>query len=292
MKNSKLFAFFLVFTVAFFTSNICKAQFCGCDYESDNFRSFLYTKMLVVLDGTPQYNEALKQAIKDHWKITNYQFIESSQVNLWIDNERYSFMMPVIIEEIRNNDIATYTKQFNYLAVFLGGKKSVKKYSKNDLIAYAPFDFDNLEKEKSESAFRMGFMVRSMHDAIQIMQQEKFTGNFEKLEKSLIEHYNKKTSTLAKKTLLIDPDYFTKKFGKIDFAHAYPYKYEIADRKKISQLMKDKDFHYLYLSIVSTDEKYLFVYNLYSGEVIYACFKVVGDVFNKKEIKNMANAAG
>lgn len=248
--------------------------------------------MLVVLDGTPKYNETLKQAVKDHWKITPYQFIELSQVNLWLENERFSFMMPVTIEEIRNNDISTYTKKFNYLAVFVGGKKSLKKYNKDDLIAYAPFDDDNLEKDKSESIYRLGLMIKAMHDAIQIMQQEKFTGNYEKLEKSLIEHYNKKSSTLAKKILLVNPDFFTKKFSKIDFAYAYPFKFEVADRNKISQLIKDRDLHYLYLSIVSTDEKYLFVYNVYSGEIIYASFKVVGEVFNKKEVKNMAKKAG
>jgi hypothetical protein len=292
MKSSKLFIVFFVLAFAFFYSNKLSAQFCGCDYKSDNFRSFLYTKMLVVLDGTPKYNEALKQAVKEYWKITPYQFIELSQVELWLENERYSFLMPITIEEIRNNDIATYTKRFNYLAVIVGGKKSLKKYNKNDLIAYAPYDFDNLEKEKSESAFRMGFMIKSMQDAIQIIQQQKFSGNYEKLEECLIEHYNKRSSTLAKKTLVINPDYFTKKFGKIDFAHAYPYKFEVADMKKISQLMKDRDLHYLYMSIVSTSEKYLFVYNLYNGEIIYASFRVVGDVFSKKEVKKMAKAAG
>jgi hypothetical protein len=248
--------------------------------------------MLVVLDGTPKYNEILKQAVKDYWKITPYQFIEPNQVDLWLDNERYSFLMPIVIEEIRNNDISTYTKRFNYLAVIVGGKKSLKKYSKNDLISYAPFDFDNSEKERSESTFRLALMIRAMHDAILIMQQEKMTGNYQKLGEALIEHYNKKSSTLAKKTLLVNPDYFSKKFGKIDFAHAYPFKYEVADRGKIVQLMKDRDLHYLYLSIVSTDEKYLFIYNLYNGEIIYASFKVVGEVFNKKEVKIMSKAAG
>jgi len=292
MKSYNLFVLCFIFTFIFFNCTKSCAQLGGCDFESDNFRSFLYTKMLVVLDGTPKYNETLKQAIKDNWKITPYQFIELSQVGMWLENERYSFMMPIKIEEIRNNDISTYTKKFNYLAVFVGGKKSLTKYTKNDLIAYAPFDDDHLEKDRSESTYRLGFMIKAMHDVIIIIQQEKLTGNYESLAKSLIEHYNKKSSTLAKKTLLVDPDYFTKKFPKIDFAHAYPYKFEVADRTKIVQLMKDRDFHYLYLSIVSTDEKYLFVYNVYNGEIIYACFKVVGEVFNKKEVKNMAKQAG
>ena len=292
MKKSNLFAFFSVLALLTFNNSKCLAQFGGCDYESDNFRSFLFTKMLVVLDGPPKYDEALKQAINEYWKITPFQFIELSQVKYWIENERYSFMMPITIEEIRNNDIATYTKKFNYLAVFVGGKNSLKKYSHNDLIAYAPYDFDHLEKERGESTYRLGLMIKSMHDAITIIQREKMTGNYEQLQESLIDHYNKKASTLAKKTLLVNMDYFSSKFNKFDFSHSYPFKFEITDSKTISQFIHEKNLHYLYMGLAYTNEKYLFIYNLYSGEIIYASYKVVGEVFNKKEVKNMAKKAG
>jgi hypothetical protein len=292
MKRINLLPFIFFFLLLSFTKNNCYAQFGGCDFESDNFRSFLYTKLLVVLDGTPKYDEALKQAVKDYWKITPYQFIDISQVDTWINNDRFSFLMPITIEEIRNNDIATYIKRFNYLAVFVGGKNSVKKYDKNDLIAYAPYDNDHLEKEKVECTYRLDLMVKSMHDAITIIQREKMTGNFDQLQDKLIEHYNKKSSTLAKKTMLINADYFTSKFNKTDFKESYPFKFEITDSKTISQYLKTKDLHYIYLAIASTDEKYMFVYNLFSGEIIYANFKVVGEVFNKKEVKNMVKKAG
>jgi hypothetical protein len=292
MKRSDLITILLFISLLLFNNPKSKAQFAGCDYESDNFRSFLYTKMLVVLDGSSKYDEALKQAVQDHWKITPFQFIELSQVGTWIENERYSFMMPVTIEEIRNNDIAVYTKRFNYLAVFVGGKASVKKYFKNDLIAYAPFDFDHLEKERSETIYRLGLMIKSMHDALNIVQREKMTGNFDQLQTKLMEHYNKRASTLAKKTLLVNHDYFTAKFSKYDFGHAYPFKFEVVDFKMMNQLVKARDQRYLFLVMAYTDEKYLFVYNLFSGEIIYASYKVVGEVFNKKEVKNMVRKAG
>ena len=293
MKRSNL-RLLLLTCFLFFSAmqNKSLAQFVGCDYESDNFRSFLYTKLLVVLDGSPKYNEALKQAVQEYWKSTPFQFIEASQVDYWIENERYSFLMPLTIEEIRNNDIAVYIKRFNYLAVFVGGKGALKKYSKNDLIAYAPFDFDHLEKDKDESVYRLGLMVKSMQDAINIVQREKMTGNFEKLQTSLIEHYNKRASTLAKKTLLVNHDYFYPKFTKYDFGRSFPYKYEITDGKTISQFIQNKDQKYLFMAKAYTNEKYLFIYNLFSGEVIFADFKVVGEVLSKKSIKSMVKKAG
>lgn len=292
MKRFDLFAFIFITTFLSFNNSTCYAQFAGCDYESDNLHSFLYTKMLVVLDGNPKYDEPLKQAIKEYWKITPYQFIELAQVDNWIDNERYSFLMPLTIEEIRNNDIATYIKKFNYLAIFVGGKNSVKKYGKNDLIAYAPFDFNHLEKDRVESVYRLGLMVKSMQDAINIIQREKMTGNCDQLQKGLIEHYNKRASTLAKKTLLVNYDYFTNKFNRFDFSKSYPFKFEITDTKTISQYINEKNQKYLYLAIAYTDEKHLFIYNLFNGEIIYANFKVVGELFNKKEMKNIAKKAG
>ena len=292
MRRLDLLTIICIFAFLSVNNSSCFAQFAGCDYQSDNFRSFLYTKMLVVLDGNSKYDEALKKAIKEYWKITPYQFIESSQVGNWIENERYSFMMPITIEEIRNNDIAVYTKKFSYLAVFVGGKASLKKYNKSDLIAYAPFDKDHLENERVESIYRLDLMIKSMHDALYIIQREKMTGNFEQLQSSLIDHYNKRAATLAKKTLLVNFDYFTSNFNKYDFGQSYPFKYEITDSKTINQFIKEKDQRYLFLAMAYTDEKYLFVYNLFSGEIIYASFKVVGDVFCKKELKIMSKKAG
>jgi hypothetical protein len=270
---------------------IARTQYVASDLESKVYKHFLSTKTLVVLKGNPRYDAVLKESVKTYWKYTKYSFIDEDQVMDYLEKENYSLLMPVDIEDIRSNDIGTYIQRYHYLGLFNCGKSSLIKYHKDDLIAYAVFDFEGSEQDRSSAVFRLPLMVKCIITALETVDKMKYTGNAKKLQTALMKSYNKKTQILKKKTLLVNQDYFKRGIDQDDFPKTYPLKWEPADKEKIEKAIRDKDPNYAFIIIAETTDKHMFIFDCATGEVIYAAYKVVGKMFTKSDVKKIVKTA-
>jgi hypothetical protein len=267
------------------------AQYMAAGYNSDIMKKFLTSKTLVVLKDNPRYDAVLKESIKTYWKYTKYSFISEDEVSGYLEKQGYSLLMPIDIEDIRSNDIGTYIQRYHYLGLFNSGKNSLIKYHKDDILAYAVFDFEGAEQDRINAIYRLPVMVKSIVDAIETSEKSRFEGNPKKLQTSLMKYYNKKTPVLKKKTLLVNQDYFKRGVDKDNFSKAYPLKWEAADKEKIEKAIREKDPAYAFMIIAETTDKHLFVFDCSNGNVIYAAYKVVGKMFTKSDIKKLIKSA-
>src|SRR3982751_6642401 len=111
------------------------AQLSAVSFKSDEYLKFMSSKTLVVKTGSPEYDQAVEDGMKEFWKVTQYEFISESEFEKRISDPAVSFIASIIISGQSAN------QNYHYLALFNGGKKKIEKYSYGDMLAYCPRNY-------------------------------------------------------------------------------------------------------------------------------------------------------
>ncbi|MBU0763245.1 MAG: hypothetical protein KJ607_00255 [Bacteroidetes bacterium] len=250
------------------------AQYCA-GYKNKGVKETGNTTTLVALTGDTYWDTAIKDAMEKYWKHSKFEFKHFDEIEQFIPDKSYSFLMPVTMKLI--------TEQ-HQLAFFIGGKADITKYTPLHLVAYAIIDGMNLEKDYNECAYRLVHMIKSMNDAIDIAKEQQFsTGVGDKL----MGYYNKKATGIKDKILLINKEYTGATLSEEDIKELYPYPFEIAGQEIIEKAIDAKDEKYCYMIKATTKNTYTFVFDCATGEVWYA---ESNDKLTKKDkIKQLAD---
>lgn len=261
-----------------------KAQLSAIDFKSDEFAQFKASKTYAVKTGDAKFDAELESAMKDLWKITSYEVIDSKTFETKIKDKSASFILSIIIET------GTRGQDYHYLALVNGGVKKVSNYSYDDMLAYAVINHWQSELVNTDCAYRVSNMLQSMIDAISIVQKKDIHGNSKKIAEGLFEVYQSKAPHIKERTLLF-PDYIlTKKLDKGQLAGLYPFKYEVCSKEKIAQAIKDKSKDYYYYQPCITLNKSMFVFDPSTGEVVYGDYRVQGLYIKEDDIKDLVTA--
>src|SRR5512133_726659 len=103
--------------------------------SKEEIKQFMASKTCVVLEADPFYNAYIKEAVKDFWKITPYEFIEVKEFNLRRKDPAYSF---IVLTET-NFDRDKSGSVFNFINLLQG--KKVDKLVELPEICAVPLSF-------------------------------------------------------------------------------------------------------------------------------------------------------
>ncbi|MEO5571171.1 MAG: hypothetical protein ABIT08_09780 [Bacteroidia bacterium] len=278
MLKRKIFA---TLVISAFTAN-CFAQLSAVDYKSDDYARFKASKTYYVQTGDAKFDSEMAAAMKDLWKITPSDVLNDAAFKKKISDKSSSFIVPITIGPDSHG--------YHYLALFNGGEKKISNYVYDDMLAYCPINHWQNEMKHTDCSYRVRNMIESMIQAMELVQKNDIRGNSKKIVDGLQELYNAKTKNIKDRTLLFCEETLGKKLTKSDIAGIYPNKFEICDKAKIEQVIKEKSTDYYYFQPTITLNKSMFVFDPSNGEVVYFDYQMSGMSITKSNIEDLANA--
>jgi hypothetical protein len=259
--------------------NQTTAQLSAVSYKSDDFAQFRASKTCFIKTGVASFDNKAIAALEANWKITPFSVIEPSEVAAKIADKSLSFISVILIGE--------ETKGYHYLALFNGGKKKIKNYTYDNMIAYSPINRWVDEAELTDCGWRVTNMLESMIKGIDIVQQQDIKGNSLDIVNGLRTYYNKRAKDIPKRTLLVSETSMGRKFKKEVIMGNYPFKLEVCPRSKIEKAIAEKSTEYYYLQPGITLNKSWFVVDPSNGDIMYFNYDMQGMTITDKNVKEM-----
>ena len=125
----------------------------------------------VELTGFPDFDAIYKAAIQQYWTATPFKFTTPDVLETMAGNENISMLRIVESHGSRAKIITEYT----YLAIFLGGKGKMARYSTDDIIAKNSFWASGVEQQVEETGYRLDFLIKELNDDI-LRKKEEYAG--------------------------------------------------------------------------------------------------------------------
>jgi hypothetical protein len=257
------------------------AQLSAVSFKSDEYLKFMSSKTLVVKTGSPEYDQAVEDGMKEFWKVTQYEFISESEFEKRISDPAVSFIASIIISGQSAN------QNYHYLALFNGGKKKIEKYSYGDMLAYCPRNYWVNEKTTVDCAYRVANMIGGLALTVGIMQKSDIKGNGMAIADMLQKEYNSKSAQIKDRTLLFCKETVGSKLKETDIAAAYPFKYEFCTMDKLKQVIKSKSKDYYYFQPGITLNKSMFVIDPSTSECVYFDYDMMGLFIKKGDLEDL-----
>ena len=174
-------------------------------------------------------------------------------------------------------------------------KKEEPNFSEKVSICIAPFNLYGDEADFSKCAYRIDYMVKSIHNAVETVQSKKMSGNAIKMPMSVMDEINKKTAIIKKKTLIVNREsvntFGKKVINQKDFESNYTYKYKLVTSKEFKEILGSDNEEYVCLMPVSEVNKHILIYEPSTKETVYYGWAMQGLDVSKKDIKKIVETA-
>jgi len=260
MKKALLSVLVLCFTVTLFS----QAPFPSRE-EIDQFSK---SKTCVVLEDDPlsDFNFFIKDAMKEYWTITPYEFISVSDFNV----RRISNSLSFIVLTDTNYDKDKSNSVFNFINLLQG--KIVNRLGEMPEICAVPLSFAG--EEDSEYGYKLGAILSFMQKhARLIMEDPSKTG------RKYLRFYNENIPAAMGKTILFKKEDLAPEISTIERIRAvYKNKAEIVTEEDIVNAIQNKTpntliLHkvgpvgeniregYCFKMLIGTDDANMYYYN-------------------------------
>jgi hypothetical protein len=192
--------------------------------------NFEITKFnVVLLDDDPAYNAAIKNAMEQCWKVTEFKYTDEQWYKNHLTDRQASFLIPI-------------NRSGRKLAIFNGGNDNIEAFMPGDFVALG--DFNLPFRSKTNEVYRLMHVVQSMNSAIEhrLSQDQTY--------KELLASLNSKSDLLKQKTLLIDNQFAEdENLDELitEIKALYPYNVSIVETVYIQQMINDKSPDHAYL---------------------------------------------
>jgi hypothetical protein len=198
--------------------------------DKEEIRQFTESKTCVVLeeDQMSTYNTYIKEAVKEFWKITPYEFIQVKDFNIRRLKPEYSFIVLTQTNYERDKSGALY----NYINLLQG--KSGSKLGEMPEICAVPLSFAG--EDDLEYGYKLGAILSFMQKhAAMISADPSLTG------RKYLKYYNKNIPEVAQKTILVKQEDLSPAISTIEKIKAiYPHNIEIVSEDDIMKAIADK----------------------------------------------------
>jgi hypothetical protein len=196
--------------------------------SKEEIKQFMASKTCVVLEADPFYNAYIKEAVKNFWTITPYEFIEVKEFNVRRLDPAYSF---IVLTET-NFDRDKSGSVFNFINLLEG--KKVDKLVELPEICAVPLSF--LGADDYEYGFKLGVILSFMQKhAKMISEDPSLTG------RRYLKYYNKNVPDVIKKTILVREEDLSPAISTIEKIKAiYKYDIRIVDEDSIRDAIARK----------------------------------------------------
>jgi hypothetical protein len=218
---------FLILVVIFLTISI-KGQ---APFPSpDEIKQFLASKTCVVLENDPfsAYNVYIKEAVRNFWNITPYEFIETKEFNVKRLDPAYSF---IVLTET-NFDKDKSGSVFNFINLLQG--KKVNKLAELPEICAIPLSFAG--EDDIEYGYKLGAILSFIQKHAKLISEDpSLTG------RKYLKYYNKFVPEVSKKTILVKIEDLSPEISTIGSIKAiYPYDIKIVNEDEIIDAIAKK----------------------------------------------------
>lgn len=224
--------------------------------------AFYKTTTYVVLKNEfmSDYNDAIKQAVENHWNITPYKFIKANEFEkLRHDNDKSFLMINIAYFDKDKSDT-----KFEFLMLSLGGSK-YKTINDMPTICAVPLCYFGDENEE-KYIYKVGAMVKHCQTHVEICHKHP-----ELTKETIIDYYKNNAGSLADKTLyLLKNDIANDLQSNSAIKSIYPYDAKIVTLERIVELINTNDANALIVHIINPTEN--------SG--LQYCIKIITDVKN------------
>jgi hypothetical protein len=196
--------------------------------SKDEIKQFMASKTCVVLEADPFYNSYIKEAVKNFWNITPYEFIEIKEFNIRRLDPAYSF---IVLTET-NFDRDKSGAVFNFINLLQG--KKVDKLVDVPEICAVPLSF--LGVDDYEYGYKLGVILSFMQKhAKMISEDPSLTG------RRYLRYYNKNIPEVIKKTILVKKEDLSPDISTIESIKAiYPHDIRIVSEDDIRDAIARK----------------------------------------------------
>jgi hypothetical protein len=235
--------------------------------SSNEIKQFTASKTCVVLENNQfsSYNAYIKQAAKEFWKITPYEFIEVTEFNVRRLNPSYSFIVltETNFEKDKSNSV------FNFINLLQG--KDVDKLGEMPEICAIPLSFAG--EDDLEYGYKLGAILSFMQNhAKMIADDPSLTG------RRYLRYYNKNIPDVAGRKILIKQEDLSPDIGTIErIKLIYSGNIEIVTEEIIVKAIQertpntlilhkvgpvgDRNSGYCFKMLIGTDNANMYYYN-------------------------------
>jgi hypothetical protein len=237
----------------------------------EEIKQFSESKTCVVMEDDPlsDFNFYIKDAMKEYWTVTPYEFITVSDFNVRKISKSLSF----IVLTDTNYDKDKSNSVFKFINLLQG--KEVDKLGEMPEICAIPLSFAG--EEDIEYGYKLGAILSFMQKHAQLIMEDP-----SKTGRKYLKYYNENIPAVMGKTILIKQEDLAPEIGTIEKIRAiYSNKVEIVSEEDIVNAIKNKTpntliLHkvgpvgeritegYCFKMLIGTDDANMYYYNLHS----------------------------
>jgi len=255
----------------------------------DELNSFFSTKTYVVLETNPiaSYNFKIQDAVKNHWTITDYEFISYKKFEEMRTDPKCSFL--IMTQVVFDKDKTKV--RYNFLHLLLG--KDVKKFEDMPDIAAIPLSYTEVDEEYW--VYKLGTIVRFLQNHVKLIKNKP-----ELISENIFKYYNTNMKNVKNKTLYLVKDELEETINtEAKIKKVYPYNVKIVDRETIEEAIDNGDEDIVFLHKVGPQGSrlrarcYKILIGASDAEFYYFNFHNIikgkrPDAFLKKDLKKLA----
>lgn len=229
------------------------AQFPMQGAKDKDFQELFNSKLYVPESGDANMDKATENALKEYWKITDFEMIPQASIADMIQDESKYFLVDIEVKIETTGQSISKTTTNRYLVLTRGGYKSIDKIKMQNWIFALPMDYWGNEYDVIDMAYRMGPNVKIMNDAIGYIKSNDVKVSAGKSAADFMEElYSGKSSVLKDKKLLlfeshVQPEGFKPAGFKLtseemifrssatekEIDEVYPYDFQVVDKGTI-----------------------------------------------------------
>jgi hypothetical protein len=238
--------------------------------SKDEIKQFSESKTCVVLETDPfsSFNAYMKEAMKEYWKVTPFEFISESEFALRRGKTDYSF---VVLTETNYEKDKTRSV-YNFINLLQG--KNVDKLGEMPEICAVPLSY--VGEDDIEYGYKLGAILEFMQKhAMLIMEDPSKTG------RKYLKYYNENVPAVMQKTILVKQEDLAPAISSIEKIRAiYSNKIEIVPEEDIVKAIETKapntvilhkvgpvgekqSTGYCFKMLIGTDDAQMYYYNLH-----------------------------
>ncbi|MBS0012126.1 MAG: hypothetical protein KFF49_11995 [Bacteroidales bacterium] len=229
MKRLTVFSFFLIIMTLLYS----QAPFP----EPGEVNSFYNTKTLVVLedDMFSEYNVYIKNAVRDHWELTDYDFINASSFEEMRKDPAYSFIVLTAtrFDKDRSNTI------FNFINLLLG--KDVGRIEEMPEFCAIPLAVQGVDD--AEYSHKLDLIIRFMQAHVQHIREDPSMKG-----KQYLKYYNKFVPEAQDRTILVSVKDLVPELRTAEAADKYyPSNMKLVDDDEVDEAIENREGNTLVL---------------------------------------------
>ncbi len=200
------------------------------------------TTCVVLEGGNTIYNAYIRQAVKEYWTVTPYEFISLSDFDSKRTDPSFSFL--ILTETQPSNDKSG--SSYNFINLLQG--KDVPELGKMPEISAIPISASG--EDDIEYGYKLGAILLFMQNHARLIAE-----NPTMIGRRFLSYYNRFTPDVRSRKILATEADLSASLGSIDKIKAvYPYDFEIVPEDEIVKAIREKTPNTLILHKVGPGE--------------------------------------